>query len=1041
MMRKYILLLLFLCTLSAARGQTYWHYDYWFDNDYSTLRTGTNGRSATEGDACQSKNGSNSFQIEADVSALSEGLHAINIQMVGQSNAIVGFSKVKNEAYSDTISKQMSDLLNQEVEVEVEDVVVDTEEQTLRSVPVIRYFVKTAEQTTVRYWFDNDVTTLQTGDATGGIQMLDVESLKDGFHLLNIQTVGQDGSPSHPKVYPFVKIPQVVGVDHLTCLCMIDDQLYRQEQVANNNGVVAWQFDVASLPQGFHRIHVQVVTPSGAASNLYQGFFFRETTKSEFGEMKCVYAIDGSNFNNVAGTLANGTFHFDLDVSALSDGLHRIAYMLANGSATTKVQTQFFTKIPLGGYGTVEYWYWLNDDDKGENDIMKVKIDPRQNPFNLVQMLTLAEKPIRSSKFAFAFVDGVPTIFAKNDLHMRFYDASGRFVDLNREYIDERVSQKVSFDDITFASARMRGPRLAPAVTTKTVMADLTGANTMKWYRLQMNEGEMLRLQIDKPATVQIFSSEGDEVYSAQGFDAVKPQSIVAENDGYYFLALHDLADDSEGTEVTLQYDIVEKYAVLTQDIATVGNGGPSTVTFTGNGFNDLTSVELKQGATTVTGTVLDGTPVERSVKFALTAAAIGEYDVVFHFPGKDVTIEGGIIVEEAVTGDMATTADFARRFLVATGNDYVFRLKNPSNMTVYDRPLTLLVYAPDAESIESVTIDGTVLNGTVLDGTVLDGSVLDGFPVENPPLPYCRSYAFSRTLRPSTSETLTARVVTNGECQVYVTLEEAGGLSEAVSEMALNDIYGYADKDGNTMLAEDKDDLFYTIQFGNDGDQAATTVTITDQFDPQIFDLTSFAPRSLRLGDKTVDLSGEKDGTVTFTMQPNIYALARAVWSLNETSGLLTLTITSLSPLTLRPVTEAMDGVLPVNSDGNGMGRFTFDIRLKDGLTTGTEIENQATVTLNNAPAEQTPTWTNYTFFKKGDVDRSGKVDVSDYIGVANHILGITPNGFMMKAADVNGDGNIDVSDYIGIANIILTGNVYGNSNQSRISRNGKTE
>ena len=60
------------------------------------------------------------------------------------------------------------------------------------------------------------------------------------------------------------------------------------------------------------------------------------------------------------------------------------------------------------------------------------------------------------------------------------------------------------------------------------------------------------------------------------------------------------------------------------------------------------------------------------------------------------------------------------------------------------------------------------------------------------------------------------------------------------------------------------------------------------------------------------------------------------------------------------------------------------------------------------------------------GDVNGDGKVDVSDYIGVANHILGQTQAGFNEKAADVNEDGKIDVSDYIGIANIILTSSVY---------------
>ena len=57
------------------------------------------------------------------------------------------------------------------------------------------------------------------------------------------------------------------------------------------------------------------------------------------------------------------------------------------------------------------------------------------------------------------------------------------------------------------------------------------------------------------------------------------------------------------------------------------------------------------------------------------------------------------------------------------------------------------------------------------------------------------------------------------------------------------------------------------------------------------------------------------------------------------------------------------------------------------------------------------------------GDINNDGVVDISDYIAVANYILGNPPEGFNAKAADVNNDGVIDISDYIGVANIILTG------------------
>lgn len=61
------------------------------------------------------------------------------------------------------------------------------------------------------------------------------------------------------------------------------------------------------------------------------------------------------------------------------------------------------------------------------------------------------------------------------------------------------------------------------------------------------------------------------------------------------------------------------------------------------------------------------------------------------------------------------------------------------------------------------------------------------------------------------------------------------------------------------------------------------------------------------------------------------------------------------------------------------------------------------------------------------GDISGDGIVDVSDYIGIANAILGNPPADFNENAADVNGDGIVDVSDYIGVANLILYGNIYG--------------
>jgi hypothetical protein len=74
------------------------------------------------------------------------------------------------------------------------------------------------------------------------------------------------------------------------------------------------------------------------------------------------------------------------------------------------------------------------------------------------------------------------------------------------------------------------------------------------------------------------------------------------------------------------------------------------------------------------------------------------------------------------------------------------------------------------------------------------------------------------------------------------------------------------------------------------------------------------------------------------------------------------------------------------------------------------------------------------------GDVNGDGAVDVSDYIGVANDILGIEQASFNKEAADVDKNGTIDVTDYLGVGNIIHTGSPFGNTDASRAAKKAAT-
>ena len=74
----------------------------------------------------------------------------------------------------------------------------------------------------------------------------------------------------------------------------------------------------------------------------------------------------------------------------------------------------------------------------------------------------------------------------------------------------------------------------------------------------------------------------------------------------------------------------------------------------------------------------------------------------------------------------------------------------------------------------------------------------------------------------------------------------------------------------------------------------------------------------------------------------------------------------------------------------------------------------------------EATSTPSNYV---QGDANDDGEVNVTDYMAIANFILGQNPTGFNETAADVNEDGTVNVSDYVGVANIILYGNYTGST------------
>ncbi len=148
---------------------------------------------------------------------------------------------------------------------------------------------------------------------------------------------------------------------------------------------------------------------------------------------------------------------------------------------------------------------------------------------------------------------------------------------------------------------------------------------------------------------------------------------------------------------------------------------------------------------------------------------------------------------------------------------------------------------------------------------------------------------------------------------------------------------------------------LTYTIDFENDGNVAAQDVTVTQQFDPNL-DWSTFQLGSIGFGSIRVSVPPGLTDYQTTVAYRNVDGSSLNVLvavDFNVQTGLLTVTFTSLDPLTGQAPTGVTDGFLPPdNSTGIGEGYVQYTIQAKSGLATGLAINQQARVVFDiNSP------------------------------------------------------------------------------------------
>ena len=199
-MKRFLFILFgWLLGISTLQSQSVLKYHYWYDNDISTMQNGLLG------------NGN----LILDVNGLADGLHSLYVVLEGE-------CMMSPQRY----------------------MFVKMSPQLPPSTTELKY----------RYWYDNDVSNMQSGFLGDGNLILDVNGLADGLHSLYVVLEGE--CMMSPQRYMFVKMsPQLPpSTAELSYRYWYDNDVSNMQSGLLGDGNLI--LDVDGLADGLHSLYV-----------------------------------------------------------------------------------------------------------------------------------------------------------------------------------------------------------------------------------------------------------------------------------------------------------------------------------------------------------------------------------------------------------------------------------------------------------------------------------------------------------------------------------------------------------------------------------------------------------------------------------------------------------------------------------------------------------------------------------------------------------------------------------------------------------------
>ena len=307
-------------------------YEYWFDQKFDAKKSGAIPTGGV-------------INIDEDISALNHGLHSIAMRVID-----------KNGVVSSALTKNF--LLVQGT---------GTGDNSLQ---------------TYEYWFDQKFDAKKSGTIpTGGVINIDedISALNYGLHSIAMRVVDKNGVVSSALTKNFLLVQGTgTGDNSLQTYEYWFDQKFdaKKSGAIPTGGVINIDEDISALNYGLHSIAMRVIDKNGIVSSvLTKNFMKIQQQDGDNALTTYEYWIDNGEHQNAA-IPADGVVALDLDISALTNGLHTFNYMTRDkaGLASATTVKNFLVKKVEGDGKLIAIDYWFNDEPR-----QRITIDPAES--------------------------------------------------------------------------------------------------------------------------------------------------------------------------------------------------------------------------------------------------------------------------------------------------------------------------------------------------------------------------------------------------------------------------------------------------------------------------------------------------------------------------------------------------------------------------------------------------------------------------------------------------------------------------------------